>query len=160
MKKLIYPAWIMAFLVIFQFSCQQYEPVNPRPQDSQAYYAVDISDIIGNWTATNVEYKIGAASMDVSEHFTEFTITINEYRGYCCINKSDYMFTVQGWQENGGNYFNIFSNPETNEVISVDILERKGSIMTASIKNLTPYMNRLYPEEDGSGNYMINFKTQ
>ena len=157
MKKLIYTTRIIAFLIIFQFSCQPIQSIDPVFPDLQAYYAVDISNIIGNWTATKVEYNIGTASIDVSEHFTEITIKINEFRGYCCINRCDHLFTVQRWEEKGGSYFNIFSNPETNEAISVNIQERIGSNMMASVKNLTPYMNRLLPDEDSDGHYTISF---
>jgi len=160
MKKLIYPAWIITFFVIFQFSCQPIESIDPTQRDMSPYYTVDISDIIGNWTATKVEYNIGAASMDVSEHFTEITLTINEFRGYCCINRCYYLFTVQRWQEKGGNHFNIFSNPETNDLISMNIFERKGSIITASVKNLSPHMYRLFPDEDSNGQYTISFVLQ
>jgi hypothetical protein len=160
MKKLIYPAWILAFFIIFQFSCQPIEPIDPIQHNMSPYYTVDISDIIGNWTATKVEYNIGAASMDVSEHFSEITLTINEFRGYCCINRCDYLFTVQGWQEKGGNHFNIFTNPETHDLISMNILERNDKVMKASVKNLSPYMYRLFPDEDSNGQYTIHFARQ
>jgi hypothetical protein len=156
MKKLIYPAWIMAFLVILQFSCQTVDPID---HDIKFYDKADISDIIGYWTATKVEYKIGAASMDVSEYFKDFKITIGEERGYCCINKCNHLFTSQKWQKNEGKYFNIFLNPETQVEISVRILERNGKIMTASIRNLTSDINKLFPDEDSSGHYLISFAT-
>ena len=154
MKKLIFPAWIMAFLVIFQISCQDeldYYGSGLSP------YEVDISSIMGSWTATQVEFKIGGASMDVSEHFTDFTITIYENRGCCSINTNDPMFAVKKWEKNGDSFYNVFSNPETNEVISVNVLEKNGGLMTASIKNLTPYVNKLFPDEDRDGYYLINF---
>lgn len=144
----------MAFLVISQFSCQ----------DEMDYYSsglpansVDISGIIGNWSATQVEFKIGGASMDVSEHFSDFTITIYENSGCCSINTNDPLCAVKKWEKNGDNYFNIFSNPETNEIISVNIQEKHGIIMTATIKNLSPNVSKLFPDEDRSGYFLLSF---
>ena len=147
----------MTFLILFQFSCQdEVDYVKPIPNVP----GIDIADILGEWTAKNVEFKKGEAYKDVSEQFTEFTISIYENSSSVNINGNVALFGALKWEKQGDGYFNIFTNPESRSVISIYILSTNASIMTVRIKNMTPYINKLFAEESNEGNYKINLVRQ